>query len=489
MSLFSKMLKNQDKQPLYVDKELTFSIENVRCFAQKQDIKIRPLTFLMGANSAGKTTVLSCFTAASHLKTGFPPEFAWDFNRTPYEMGYFRDICRRDADNFTLGLKVGSQDHRWRFKTPPEKTGAGPHLDKETVRIHVENKHIQATIKSKNGSPLPSVKIESPSLKIDMDEKDLTAQFSVDNQTQTFTIPREKITRHLSEDLPHRQPLHLRWIELMRFVRIHIRRSVSTEASDNSKFIRQLSQTVRDIEDHSFYNRRYPLGFGPVRAKPKRTYDVVMEEFDPEGAHAPVRLLRLTEKTGWAKVQKQLEDFGKAAGLFSKIEVKKYGDVAGEPFQIHFVVNNMKSNIIDTGYGISQILPLLTHIFADAYAYNHAKEKKPTKKRYLVQQPEVHLHPQARAELSSLLIHSINTHDNAFIVETHSDFMLDRASVAIRKQQIKPSDVMLVYLDNTPDGTKVHNIEFDKDGNLTNTPEGYKEFFVHEANRVLGFEG
>ena len=36
-------------------------IEDVRCFAGRQEFDIRPLTFLVGENSTGKSTILGCF--------------------------------------------------------------------------------------------------------------------------------------------------------------------------------------------------------------------------------------------------------------------------------------------------------------------------------------------------------------------------------------------------------------------------------------------
>ena len=38
-----------------------FTMEEVRCFAGRQEFNIRPLTFLVGENSTGKTTALACF--------------------------------------------------------------------------------------------------------------------------------------------------------------------------------------------------------------------------------------------------------------------------------------------------------------------------------------------------------------------------------------------------------------------------------------------
>ena len=67
-----------------------FTMEEVRCFAERQEFNIRPLTFLVGENSTGKTTALACFQVlANYLSEG-----EIDFNSKPYSMGIFRDIVR-----------------------------------------------------------------------------------------------------------------------------------------------------------------------------------------------------------------------------------------------------------------------------------------------------------------------------------------------------------------------------------------------------------
>lgn len=80
-----------------------FTMEEVRCFADRQRFEIRPLTFLVGENSTGKTTALACLQVlANFLKTD-----RLDFNVAPYSMGIFRDIVRRSKrpeKSFSLGL-------------------------------------------------------------------------------------------------------------------------------------------------------------------------------------------------------------------------------------------------------------------------------------------------------------------------------------------------------------------------------------------------
>ena len=47
---------------------------------------------------------------------------------------------------------------------------------------------------------------------------------------------------------------------------------------------------------------------------------------------------------------------------------------------------------MDVGYGVSQVLPILVRIFTERDA------------KFLLQQPEVHLHPKGQVELASLLV-------------------------------------------------------------------------------------
>jgi predicted ATPase len=76
----------------------------------------------------------------------------------------------------------------------------------------------------------------------------------------------------------------------------------------------------------------------------------------------------------------------------------------------------------------------------------------------------------------------------SFIVETHSDYMIDRARIEIRKGTINPEDVSLIYLEPKRRFVNVHNISFDKMGNMVGAPTHYREFFLKETDRLLGFE-
>ena len=82
-----------------------FTMEEVRCFAERQTLEIRPLTFLVGENSTGKTTALACF----HVLADYLRGEGIDFNQPPYSMGIFKDIIRNSTKKektFKLGFTI-----------------------------------------------------------------------------------------------------------------------------------------------------------------------------------------------------------------------------------------------------------------------------------------------------------------------------------------------------------------------------------------------
>ena len=114
-----------------------FTMEDVRCFAERQTLEIRPLTFLVGENSTGKTTALACFhILADYLRGG-----GMDFNLHPYAMGTFRDIVRNSKKRekkIQLGFtyKHGNEDIRTTVKLVEKKEGIEPVVSSITMKFN-----------------------------------------------------------------------------------------------------------------------------------------------------------------------------------------------------------------------------------------------------------------------------------------------------------------------------------------------------------------
>ncbi len=261
---------------------------------------------------------------------------------------------------------------------------------------------------------------------------------------------------------------------------------IEEKQEDLSNELKELKGSLEAIwKALGIRNRRYfeylevdCYSFAPIRAKPERTYDPLKVDASPDGSEVPTALMTLsqTDKKRWEAFREELIEFGRSSGLFTDVKVRKFGKSMSDPFQLEFRVKGPRVNVLDVGYGISQLLPILVRLF----------DAKP-KTTFLMQQPEVHLHPKAQAELSSLLASLVKQREHRFLIETHSDAMINRARIEIMKKKIAPEDVSLIYLEPAGNSVKVHNIKFDEQANLLDVPSGYRDFFLNESKKLLGF--
>ena len=429
------------------NRNINLKIKNVRCFSKEQQFNIRPLTFLVGENSTGKTTVMSCFSVIRDSIGNLRPRYP-DFNKEPYFMGSFDDILTKklkgDSKTFEIGCEVGT-NYGYNIHFMKKKEKAEPVIQKVKVSL----KDVMCIVDAQE--VIIKIGTKKP---IKINKKAIIDSVPYDIEDAIF---------HLHS-----------------FIR---EKASSKEQNDLTKIMEKMRKEMSSFER---YFHSHITSLAPIRSKPKRTYDHIREIPDSEGSEIPVTLKRLSnDSKDWKKLQNKLISFGKDSGLFSGIDVKKYGESVGEPFQLHFQVRGFQSNIMDVGYGVSQILPLLVRLFYPKDSRVSSIHSDSYGNQFLLQQPEVHLHPKAQAELASLFVES--TKDNSFLIETHSDYMIDRVSIEIRKKKISSQDVSLIYLESTKKGVKAHNMSFDEDGNLIGVPKGYRDFFTNESNRFLGF--
>ena len=434
-----------------------FSIEEVRCFAGRQNFEIRPLTFLVGENSTGKTTALGCFQALADYLS--PDMRGIDFNRKPYSMGIFRDILRNSRNN-EKAFKLG-----FTFKFGNEDVGC------------------TAEFVEKRGEFEPAVK----SMTLNFTDGEVV--FNVAEKEEEFSFKMHLTSFDKKENVYHltcgNSELGIKSPSLL-FAFGHVEEVLEGEKAFN-EYRRAKGESIEKNISSGWMGlgRTEVFSTAPIRSRPGRTYDVTRVSDDPEGSDVPMQLMLIqaTKKKRWEDLKHELVQFGERSGMFQNIEVKNLASPGG-PFQLKVKARGPNSNIIDVGYGVSQILPILVQIL------DLPSPRGPTTEMpyFLLQQPEVHLHPKAQAELSTLIAKLAGEHKGAFIVETHSDYMIDRARIEIRKGTIRPEDVSLIYLEPKGRTVKVHNISFDEMANMNGVPKHYREFFLKETDRLMGFE-
>ena len=442
-----------------------FTLENVRCFEGEQTLRIRPITLLIGENSTGKSTVLGCYNA---LVRSFSEHHPVNFDEEPYHMGASGDIIRRwkkgDGKEFMLGVKYASNGNSINCKCVfAAEEGAEPFFSKAIYSFY-------------SGMRLSG---------------NITCILSDSGLSQQKMFQMGKAAPKNNFIVRTKLPgLHF-FVFAGGFPSL-LEGEERTEAEDFLKFLKNFSEEFFGKEQASSHDimdimrligLESVVNMAPVRSKPRRTYDPTNAEATPEGDDIPIHLMRLkhAKDAKWKSLQKALVDFGKSSGMFKGIDVKTFGQAMGDPFQIKVKTGVGDANIMDVGYGVSQLLPILVRMIA--------QKERPSGTRFLLQQPEVHLHPKAQAELASLLVEfAMNGKGQNYLIETHSDYIVNRIAVEIRRKRISPDNVSLVYHESKNRSVQIHNIEFDEQGNLTNAPKGYRKFFMKETNKFLGLE-
>ena len=118
----------------------------------------------------------------------------------------------------------------------------------------------------------------------------------------------------------------------------------------------------------------------------------------------------------------------------------------------------------DVGYGLSQMLPILASV---------------TSRRtemVIVEQPELHLHPNLQANLVESLARACIERNKQLVLETHSENMLLRIQKMIRHQELSRDQVSVVYVGNSGDeGAWVQSVQFNADGTMATAWPG--DFF------------
>jgi energy-coupling factor transporter ATP-binding protein EcfA2 len=409
---------------------MEISLENIRCLWESQTLPVKPLTFLVGENSTGKSTFLAML---AHISGPGFPSLRPDFNAPPYDLGTYDSIATYKggrygrADHFVVGFKAD------------------------------EGVSSSATYVNQKGQPQLQSYTES--------EKGEQFAIDLDSATRsgsvTFTQPpsdTKQIPIDLAPILAEDSDAPINFILHMALAR------GGFKASPTELIPPRLLSIGRQVLPPA-------LSLGPIRAKPRRTYDEFRDEFTPEGDHIAVVLARLWQEDDQKKkhLVDALAEFGGDSALFENIDVRRLGKGPTDPFQLLVKTMGPSANLVDVGYGVSQVLPLVVQAILAT-----------KRRRILLQQPEVHLHPKGQAALGTFFAKLVAHSKKEFVVETHSDYLLDRVRLEVGKGTLRPEDVGILFFEKTGMLTRVHPIEIDGEGNVVDSPESYRSFFLQE---------
>lgn len=213
----------------------------------------------------------------------------------------------------------------------------------------------------------------------------------------------------------------------------------------------------------------------PLRAAAERYYrpqDLQVEEINSDGSNLAVYIRSLS-----GKEKESFDDWTEESFGF-----KIRANLSGGHYSLRLKtkMSDREYNVADLGFGYSQILPVIAQIWSSTRkrrSYLH-KYKYPV--IYAIEQPELHLHPAYQAKVADLMIkaHKValdNDLDIRFIVETHSDAIVNRIGRKISEKSISNNDVGVVLFDKSDvdNQTECCFSHYSPDGFLENWPYGF----------------
>ena len=395
-----------------------FMLTDVRCFEGEQRARLRPITLLVGENSTGKSTFLGCYTVLHHLFTITTRiDSGPEFNREPFSMGSFRDIVRS---------RRGRQGRINEFKI-------GLMVDHEKDR-NMTSFVMSVTLSESGSQPIIS------NVHYEFDSKSFIHLIRAENDKFLVKTPND--TLELNNPLSNWTYMLFQLDHLMRHPEMG-EKLVKQGGKRVFEYMSKLFNVPKTTTEESYVGRYFMPDLpdlvlaAPLRSKPQRTYNPVQEVTSSEGDHVPMLMMRLarTDEKRWRPLHGSLSEFGRESGMFSDIQVRRLGKQMSDPFQLQVKARSgTPANIMDVGYGVSQSLPILVDI------HSHRNSL------FLLQQPEVHLHPRAQAELATVFAQSVRKNRNSFLIETHSDHIVDRVRILVRQGKIPADDVSVLFL-------------------------------------------
>ncbi len=259
--------------------------------------------------------------------------------------------------------------------------------------------------------------------------------------------------------------------------------------SDNPSF-----KTLRDwivgarlpellqVAGNSFGNRCSQVRYiTPIRASAERYYrrqGLALGEIDPQGQNVAMFLHNLSSTEKQRFMAWMSEHFGYVV------------DTVATSGHISMVVRDPREqsgvnsfNLADTGFGFSQMIPVLMQIWTLINARGGAhRVLSTTTVLVAIEQPELHLHPRLQAVLADLFCQSVkiareNGIDLRLIIETHSEQIINRLGRRVSESMMDPDDVEVVLFDKPSFAlpTSVKTAVFDSEGFITNWPYGFFE--------------
>lgn len=441
-------------------------------------MELRRLNVIVGPNNSGKSSLIAAFRLVCQTLDSYDDQVALLLNGPFGDFGTFKDIVYKNHRGKPLEI---SFDVEIPSINPPEpqRSLASFHLvfkysqeDREIyaqdVEIRLDGDHVISLRYSKEGRRHNVERLgrsEIPSSLKNM----ISREFRV---RHFFPVPMSQRLGAFERDRagPYRE---------------FIEKINSGPDQDVLRKLTRIWSRVTGLISKTDY-------LGPLRTAPARTYLFTGERSRRIGiggenltsllATRDRKRTRDRDEEGRSLLlQDRLNEWLQKAEMARKASLAPISDRHFE-IRIQNFFTKEDQNIADVGFGHSQVLPFLVGGYA--LGPNSA---------YFAEQPELHLHPKAQAELGDYLL-ELYEQRTQVLIETHSEHLILRLQQHIASGSIDCGDVRIFYVCNesssadgasAADKDEITVLDLDKKGQFkTPWPRGFFPEKLEESRRL-----
>lgn len=419
------------------------------------DIDFKPLSIFLGPNNSGKSSILAPFRIISQTLQSYDNNVPILLNGVMGDFGTYKDIVFSNNKKRYLTIDFEVQN----LLKSLDENGA----DKYTPPLRL-------ILKFKFRSAIREIILKELKIYYKGKEKIFT-QYSEDSE-------RHVIQRVDGIDFPlHYRASSSKYFTLSHFLpRGNFLSKSFSEALDSSDVLSSLFVLPRIC--NSCYNVFSNLEYvGAMRVPPARTYMFSGERNKKVGSSGEnaVNLIAMDSGRRGSKsknILKKVVSWLKKSGIASDIKILPLSDRHYE-FHIQNSVTKEYQNFADVGYGNSQVIPVLVG------GYNLERGSV-----FLVEEPEIHLHPRAQAELGDFFL-ELHNQGIQSLVETHSEYLVVRLQQHVAAGLLNPKDVGFYYVYANKNKKEIVELKLDRKGQfLEKWPEGFFPERLEEAKKL-----
>ncbi|WP_024930700.1 AAA family ATPase [Methylophilus sp. OH31] len=374
------------------------SVSNFKGVAGLTDFELKPITVFIGANSSGKSSCLHALASlAQTLKLGNSiPALTLDDDYAQVHLGRFVEIAHSRNYKLPIHLEINTGMAQMALHYSEYSGDCVAKYEfkclKETEEIYIDSAELAVGdnwIKFKKKAKSDQYKVTS-------------------NITRTELVGMRKSNFFFSVDPVRNEVPTSEWIDVY-FLVDAIQRVIESK----------LRQT---------------LYLGPFRQSPLRRYPFRGSTANEVGAQGEATITMLAseyvqsgDKSHLAQINKWLSTLG----LAKNVGVKRVG--ASDLFDVSLtLVDDRDLPIADLGYGLSQVLPVLTQC---SFATNGST--------LLFEQPELHLHEGAGKKLAQVFVETAALKQSNILIETHSRELIYELFDMVKIGTLKVEDLVI----------------------------------------------